>query len=342
MNKIIPNILAFITKKPRQIITVEVDFKWSLYSWTHNIFRVYELICGRKIGIKAEVSSYFDEQGNECQEAHSFEAMVALIEMQIRMSLSRVKIPHIVKVPVLSFVGINPFPTSIYNGRPYLFAIAFDAHSGSTDTSSGSTKTLAHTITGSNPALVTGVYFNTSGGDQTLSTLAFNGSSATKKVEDQAPNGVYNQFFLQINPSTGTHNNVFTTNIGSAPICFGSTSYSGINQSLTVDSSNHKTSAAGSPSTLSTTVVVPNCWLVASACNLTGTSAGTGGTLRYNSSTNAGGSDRMTGVDSNGTVSTGSQSISINSDGTNGYAMTVMSLAPATATVANGNFLDLL
>ena len=56
-----PYILATITRKPRYQVKAGVNFKWNSQV-VHNIFRVYELIFGRKYGVRCE--AYSDSNGN--------------------------------------------------------------------------------------------------------------------------------------------------------------------------------------------------------------------------------------------------------------------------------------
>ncbi|MDE2020949.1 MAG: hypothetical protein KGJ13_11485, partial [Patescibacteria group bacterium] len=72
---IIPTIFTWITNHPRELVTPE----WSKKSWTHNVFRAYELIFGRRAGIRAEISSFF-HKGTFRQVSHTFEGQCALIE----------------------------------------------------------------------------------------------------------------------------------------------------------------------------------------------------------------------------------------------------------------------
>src|SRR5205085_12355012 len=77
-------IMAVVTGAPRYVTDVE----WSSKSWTHNVFRLYELSFGRRWGIRPELTSALgiDEKGRETvtYQFHSFEAIVAHIEARIR------------------------------------------------------------------------------------------------------------------------------------------------------------------------------------------------------------------------------------------------------------------
>ena len=131
-----------------------------------------------------------------------------------------------------------------------------------------------------------------------------------------------------INPDVGAHNLVITSNNSEAVTVEGLAAfYSGVSQTGFPDSSN-SASAQGPSATpsLSTTVVAANCWLITGVVGdysaLPVNSSGI--TVRQNDNQNGG-----DGIgDSNGTVSTGSQTMTWATDNVL-YGMYIFSIAPA-------------
>lgn len=102
--------------------------------------------------------------------------------------------------------------------------------------------------------------------------------------------------------------------------------YTGVNQTGQPDSHNTNSVTSATSLTTSTTVVASNCWLIGST-NYNGggvvTSAGAGTTKRVEDP------DFITGLwDSNGTVSTGSQSLIVNAASSSNIIMLLASFAP--------------
>lgn len=316
---VIPWMFSFITRKERYI--PETD--WSSNSLIHNIFRVYEIVFGRQYGVRAESSVYI-ENGRAVYDFFTFEAGCAFVETCIRDFFFKIPRPRVVKVyiPVLARVGMQKRHVT---QRPYLFAIALDATSTPTVIAGNSPKTITFTTTGSNRMLVASTYYNP-GGSETP-TVTYNNVSMTKVVEDTAPNGVMGDMYLLQAPSTGSNTLSATSTDITRPLSVGVVSYTGVNQSVTPDSSNH-TNGTASSVTLNTTVVQSNCWLVLCIENQVSDIAGTGATRRVNGSTTT---IRNSMYDSNGIVGTGSQGMTV-SFTNGGFASLIISLAPPSVT----------
>lgn len=297
--------IAVITRQPRQLVIYGVDFKWADKSWTHNVFRLYEVVCGRRIGIRAEMSVSVRE-GVSTYTCHSWEATFALREQYLRAFLRKLATVRI-SVPILQtpqgFVFI-----------PYVFAIALDTSLGVSGAST------SYTCTGTNLILVL-----SSGAYASSPSAATYNSIPMTLLQDQAQAGVNgNQLYILPGPATGAHTLALT---GGAAI--DAASYTGAAQAGQPDSSNKAGLGAASSITVSTTVVASNCWLVGGAAGSSSTAitGGTGTTVRA--------TDTQGGAvgDSNATVGTGSQSLVFN-DGVQLWAATIASIAPAAATIA--------
>lgn len=197
-------------------------------------------------------------------------------------------------------------------------AVAFDASSCSVSPCNGwntsvSTYSFNHTISGSDGFLIVNVITYNFGSLVTVSSVKCNGTTMTKLDSITATlesNNQDTENWYMVNPPTGTCtiqvNLSGTSNYTSA----NANSYTGVDQTSPIDSHfvTQSTSASASFS-ISTTVGGSNEWLTGFAWSRGGIpSAGSGTTLR---STNPG--VYIANADSNGTVSTGSQSLNFTS-----------------------------
>jgi len=179
-------------------------------------------------------------------------------------------------------------------------AIAFDSSAGSFQ---GSTITLtySHTCTGSNLILLVSVSTVTTN----ITGVTYNGVSMTQITT--VSNTAKNYLFYLIAPTTGT-NNVVVSAGGSTLIMSSSSSYTGALQSSQPDAF---LATASNTETLS--VVNSGCWIVSSSAHNNGGgvtfSAGSGFTLR-NQQISSGDGNAI--QDTNGVVSTGNNTVSIN------------------------------
>jgi len=256
----LPRLMVLITRKPRYL----PEIKWSSKSWVHNIFRVYEMLFWRKIGIRAEISTLFDGK-NLIHQAHSFEGACALLEQTIR-GLFKFHIPVKIWIPVLSTPEGLPFPNS-----PFSFAIALDAATVIAAFSSSSPLTWNHTVTGSNPFIAIGVGLFAGLSIPSTSAVTYNSVSATKARADSVNIGnncpESSVWFLG-NPSTGTNQVSATWSGGSLPQGAGlSVSYTGAQSNNTADASNGTTGSTTGDKTFTVTTVADNCWIFVMGVN---------------------------------------------------------------------------
>lgn len=220
-------------------------------------------------------------------------------------------------------------------------AIAFDAVGGGA--SSGSS--FSHTCTGSNLILFVLTLEDPAGGGP-VTAVTYNGVSMTNSGLGTLVDGT--RLWYLYAPATGSNTVAVTGGAGNGHI---SASYSGAKQSGFPDSAGANTDTVPNTSiVVSTTVVASDCWFIgygglqksvgtATTCTTSRTSRSA-----YNSLSAAGRSFATNFWDSNGTVSTGSQSqtTGVNSGGTYGFQAWGWSLAPYTAPPVNGNFLAIL
>lgn len=307
MKNPLPYLVAFLTQHNRQIVQEGVNFEWSATSWSYNFFRFLELLFGRKYGIRPEMSASTDG----VVEFYTLEAAFSFFESKLRSW----KMPSLVKVYVPVFAG-----APIRVGSPYLFAIAFDAKGASTagvDTG----KTLSFTASGSDNLIITHCAKLTAG----TTGVTWNGSAFTQiNTTQTSPAGDKLNTWAFVG-ANGTQNIVSSGT--STYNAFVATSYSGVNQSTTPDSSNASSNAPASPQTISTTVVASNCWTFLSIfSDNAAPAASTGSFLRQ-----VGADIFITAFDSNGTVSTGSVSMATTYSPNTGVAQIICSFAPSAA-----------
>lgn len=180
-------------------------------------------------------------------------------------------------------------------------ALAFDAAAQGSSTTNP--LTFSHTTsTNANRILFVGVRWYQ--GDN-LTSVTYAGVAMTQinKRQDNVGNDAYTYLYYLTSPATGA-NNVVVTGTGNPNIRVEavSASYTG-DKGFVIDSSNMQSSTS-STMTMSTTVVKSNCWLVGISSNFRATSPGAGTTERQEIA-----GDPFAIDDSNGTVSTGSQSL---------------------------------
>lgn len=211
-------------------------------------------------------------------------------------------------------------------------AIAFDSATigGFTTTSP---LTFSHTVSGSNTILIIGCTRGTTG--TTITGVTYNGIAMSFLAEATASGVSAIRLYSLISPSTGA-NSVSIAFTGGGNTTGVSSSYTGVKQTSFPDSSNTVSNNAMNLS-LSTTVVGSNCWLVSTGGTAGAAwSAGTGSTARANDT-----SDAVVIGDSNGTISTGSQSMTWNTTSTSDCGV-IVSLAPFVVSTTNANFFLLI
>jgi hypothetical protein len=290
------------------------EFEWSGSLWTHNVFRAFGAVFGERYGIRPSVASWMGSDGKQYQTAYTLEAQIALVEIWVR-SLKTKLVFDFVFVPQLQVSGMPNIGVS-----PFMFAIATDAFSGLTNTAS-----LSHTCTGSNLILVS---FDVGDFTDTLSAYTYNSVAMTQVDKQQYPADRFMYSYYQTGPSTGANN---ITSTGQTYRLKAGLSYTGASQTGQPDS--HAQNTVQGPSTTftaTTTVVASNCWIIALNYGGSATSDGTG--TRRGAAT-----DGCNVCDSNGTVGTGSQSVTLGQPN-NLYGYQVMSIKPPATAVNSGFF----
>lgn len=323
---IFPKILATITRYPRQKVTT-ADFKWSKNSWVHNIMRSWELIFGRKCSskdpkdtIRHEMSSMV-YKGKMYYACYSWESAFALAEQYIR-SLLKVKI----WIPVKIYIPVLATPQGINFPAGYMFAIALDTSANHDSTN------FTYTCTGSNLILVAGIFTN-SGDGYTFTGITYNSVAMSNGIDNNQTLGGANQhcwLWYLIAPATGGNTISCQSGLG-ASANLQVASYTGAKQSAQPDATavGQATSNATSVTAGTLTVVAANSWVVAFVRNRIGANDVTNNSGVTTTSRSGSGAGPMY-WDSNGVVSTGSNTVSFAGNNQTWNVVT-MSIAPATA-----------
>lgn len=317
--RILHKLMVDITRHPREIVTLGIDFEWSAKSWTHNIFRVYELIFGRRAGIRIEGVS--DSEGFVY--SYSWENLFAVYESLVRSLFTLPKF-SIVYLPQLQLAGLTRD-----NVTPFRFAIAFDTSALSTETNNTG-QSWSHTCTGSNLILSA---FDTAESTTTdpYTNMTYNSVAMTVGNSKASTNRFLKAWYL-ISPATGA--NTVQPTLSSQFNQGASSSFTGVKQS-TIDNT---ASASGITGSSPTFTIVPNtagntCWVTNAFTDDNGsTFTLSGGTKRQQ------GSAPMALGDSAGTVSSAGVTLTWTVSPSGNWAGVIMSMAPVATVTVNAGF----
>lgn len=232
--RILAKTLALLTFKDRYFPKIE----WSDKSWTHNAFRAFEYIFGRRVGIRAEISSGIEVNKDGSRRvwhvAHSWEGAFALAETYIRETLASLKPrPFKIFIPILQTPqGMQMFAS------PYLFAIAYDTSANSGAQSASTPWSFSHTVTGSDPTITMNARWWTNSGSQSVSANTYAGVALTLIINRNSGDSNYNIRSLYLpSPSTGANTSSISFSAGSYGI-MGTSSFSGTNTASVLGASN--------------------------------------------------------------------------------------------------------
>lgn len=203
----------------------------------------------------------------------------------------------------------------------------------------GSTYSIAFTVSGANTILKVGVAIADSANNKTVSTITFGGDSLTQTavVNNTVANREIETWQI-INPKTGSQTLAFT--LSGAPDAFWNAcweSFSGARQTSQPDASGSTNNTSGvTTTTKSITTLTDNCWLWGIATNGSATnpavSAGT--TFRASVYNRAGNGYELFMIDSNGAKTIGSNSLGFTHTSATS-AIIVESIAPSNSFVPN-------
>lgn len=259
---------------------------------------------------------------------HSFESVFALAETYIRNFFAERKLaPFQLYVPRIVTPDGFLIPAS-----PFLFAIAVDAATQG-NFSTGSPKTWSHTCTGSDLLLFISTAINNATDTVTASTYNSIANTNAGVVATYSTGGGKSQIWYKLGPSTGS--NTVSCTFSGGYFVGNTCSYSGVDSTGQPDGSGTATTNSNTTLSTSFTVTASNCWIMGSVANNGGaTSAGAGTTLRQQ-----GGNVLGALYDTNGTVGTGTQGITVTLGAANAYCISSASFKPTAGTSVNSNFL---
>lgn len=344
---ILPYLLSEITGKPRARVD---NLKWSKDIWVRNIFRLWELIFWRRAVQDPKTGKVTHEIRAECsaecsiikgkvyynQNFYTWESSLGYVEICIRRFFSKIFSLdfNVQKIQLAQVFAITLLGFELkFTENSFLFpfvvgAIAFD--SAGQNSASGQATSYSYSFT------------NTAG-DYMLAALGSNGAPATAsynsvsmgtKITNNATTGgnIFTCWLWGlIAPATGANTLAFTKASSGSNDCYsGVVSYSGTNQSAQPDAFNNRYAANGTTQAMAVTVVAANCWLSGWGLDDGGSSDWTTGTGFTARGTSPGTVSQF--LDSNGTVSTGSQNINWKTTGNLQFVGLGVSIAPAGAT----------
>lgn len=323
--------MATITRHPRYRVQ-GLEFDQNLV--TANIFRLWELLFGRRHGVRPEAScfAFKDEKGRQTvvRRFYTVEAIVVHIESLVR---------NLFKLPKFSFVEIPQFAFSGMDTPliPPIFSFAIAWDSGSPNSSfSASATSVSYSITtsGSNRYLLIGSKVTPA-----IVSVVRSGDSVV--LVDHATSGSRECYLHYVIAPVTSATNVVCTQSPTDQIGSGATSYTGVDQNAPEATNKVSQSAtSGTDATLSITTITANAWaagFIGTNNNYISTDAGTN--VRING---YGASARNFMVDSGVVASPASTplGVTIDTDPGNTWGIILVSLKPVSAAVANGGFFD--
>jgi hypothetical protein len=257
--------VATLTQKPRYFPTIE----WNKNCWTHNVFRAWEWLVGRRYGVRHEASAMLNDDGTVTYQFSTLEAFIAHQETLIRKGFKK-WIPELVQilqvVPVDRVSGLHPWGI--------MLAVTYD--SGGIQTTNGLTTTISFTITGTGIMLISTPFVNSN--NDAMSTVIWNTTETLTKTQTASGGTIAQYIYLYIlaGASTGAHSLVGTSLVNNhRNIC---ASYSG--SATTLDTSTKATVDNTATVTCSITTGVANTIIVAGTINNSGDASSSNGNVR--------------------------------------------------------------
>ncbi len=250
---ILPVLMVLITGQSRYI----PEIKWSDESWTHNVFRAYELMFGRRGNletgedvIRCEWSLSMDRK---TLKIYTFEATFAHIEGLIRRLLKFEKlVPFKVVSPQLAMSNGMVSPYS----NPFLFAIAYNEDIGAAGGNSTAPAITAVDVSGTDGCILNALEFENI---VTLTALVFDdgaggGSQAFTIIGsalDVEAGNFRNYFHHLVNPTSGSGRRILGT-VGTGPWRIGASYYTGVDQTTATTDHQQNTDASTPAAQLNT------------------------------------------------------------------------------------------
>lgn len=337
LRTLLPWLLAKATGAPRYLPRIEWA-KEGEESWTHNVFRLYELVFYRRYGIRPEVSAaaVWTREGLVIiHKFHTLEAAIAHGEGIARQALKAAMSFELVALPRLVPAGAN---LSFGDRSPYLFAIANNASGTAAQSTVANTVTISINSSGSERIVCSqgGGAWSSSG---TITGVTHNAGALTL-VDFTNPQGnTYQSGWYRVAQSTGAQNLVTTaSSTGRVLVNAAVTAYTGVNQDNPISGTPGKGTATNTTLTVSTTPAVTGCWVVGAGMVGANTITASTGITSRSELDSANGSIII--GDSNGTVTGGaSYSMTITCGATDSMGLVTWAIAPPYVVVAQAGML---
>lgn len=245
------------------------EIRWAEKCWTHNFFRAWEWLVGRRYGVRHEVSAMLNDDGSTNYLFSTLEAMIAHTESYLRGKIKK-WIPESVRLVQVAAVdnvgGLHPWGV--------MLAVAYD--SGGLTATNGTTTTISFTITGSGIMLISTPFVNSA--NDAMTVMLWNTTESLTKLQTQLGSGVANYTYLWnlAGASTGAHSLVGTSvAFNHRNAC---ASYSGSHTSL--DTSTKAAVDNTATLTCNITTGVANTIIVAGTINNNGDASTSDGNVR--------------------------------------------------------------
>lgn len=199
----------------------------------------------------------------------------------------------------------------------------------STGFAAGATYTWTHTCTGSNLMLWlhAGLWQDVAG-TGTVGSSSYNSAAVTSYVTKNVTGGAMRaELWRKLGPSTGANTMSVTVSGNTDDRKFGSSSFTGVDQTTGVDNFNSAEGGA-SPITVNVTTIADNCWIVDAVANFStaALTIGAGQTQVFKDST---GSTGMAGSYEGPKTPAGAVTMSWTKTGTDDWAQVAASFKPA-------------
>jgi len=244
------------------------DIEWSGCKLiTHDVFRLFERIFGRKFGIRAESSAssaFIKKQEAVRYEFYTVEAFLTFCECKVREYLKSFDFSfEFVELPVFQYAGLLPQQESV-RIPIFKFAIA-NTSTANSFTASGTTCSISLTTSGSDRAVIGAVWTWNAANTYTSSTYA--GVTATELVSRAADgSGSFIRLVGVHNATTGANNFISNTS-GNMQHFVSVASYSGVESASAAaafpDTETSGTSAGVTSITGNMTTSVTDSWVFA-------------------------------------------------------------------------------
>lgn len=318
------------------------DIEWSGGKLiTHDVFRLFERIFGRKFGIRAEASvraEYVDGKIIQHQEFYTMEAFLVFCECAVRKYIKNLEFGfEFIELPVFQFAGVLPQQEGI-RIPIFKFAIANTSTVVNGFTSNGTSCTISLTTSGSDRAAIGCIWTWNAANTYTSTTYA--GSTMTELGNRAADgSGSFIRLTGKHNATTGT-NNLISNTSGNMQHISTAASYSGVNSTSAAaafpDTATSGTSSGVTSITASLTTSVSNSWVFLHARTASRDMSASTDTFERCQASISGDSANL--YDSNAARATGSNSLIYTWTTAQTSYWVMSSMTPAAAALLGDNF----